>query len=68
MAETSGWTGRCIKSLSDFITGFIDAMGYIGTSLTGVGTGYLVEKYGWGAGLYFCIFSDLFAAIIMVRI
>ncbi len=25
----------------------------VGASLTGVGTGYLIEKFGWSAGFYF---------------
>lgn len=36
-------------------TGFIEAMGYLGASLTGVGTGYVIENFGWNAGLYFWI-------------
>ena len=43
-------------------------MGYLGASLTGVGTGYLVEEYGWNAGFYFWIFGALFAAIMMLLI
>jgi len=31
--------------------------------LTGVGTGYLVEKFGWNAGFYFWICGAIFAAI-----
>jgi OPA family glycerol-3-phosphate transporter-like MFS transporter len=29
--------------------GFIDAMGYLGAALTGVGAGWLAQHYGWGA-------------------
>ncbi len=36
--------------------------------MTGVGTGYLVEKFGWDDGFYFWIFGALFAAIMMVLI
>jgi sugar phosphate permease len=49
-------------------TGFIDGMGYVGASLTGVGTGYLIEKFGWNAGFYFWIFGAIFAAIMMALI
>jgi len=49
-------------------TGFIDAMGYLGASLTGVGTGYLIENFGWNAGFYFWIFGAILAAIMMVLI
>jgi len=34
-------------------------------SLTGVGTGYLVQRFGWDAGFYFWIFGAVFAAIII---
>ena len=49
-------------------TGFIDAMGYLGASLTGVGTGYLIEKFGWNAGFYFWILGAVFAAIMTLLI
>ena len=49
-------------------TGFIDAMGYLGASLTGVGTGYLIEKFGWNAGFYFWILGAVFAAIMTLFI
>ena len=38
-------------------------MGYLGASLTGLGTGYLIENFGWNAGFYFWIFGAVFAAI-----
>jgi len=41
------------RKAASSVTGFIDAMGYLGTSLTGVGTGYLVEKLGWNVGFIF---------------
>ncbi len=31
--------------------------------MTGVGTGYLKEKFGWDAGFYFWICGAIFAAI-----
>jgi sugar phosphate permease len=43
-------------------------MGYLGASLTGVGTGYLIEKIGWNAGFYFWIFGAIFAAIMTLLI
>ena len=56
------------RKAASSVTGFIDAMGYLGASLTGVGTGYLVEKYGWGAGFYFWIFGAIFSAIMIIFI
>jgi OPA family glycerol-3-phosphate transporter-like MFS transporter len=49
-------------------TGFIDAMGYLGASLTGVGTGYFIENFGWNAGFYFWISGAIFAAIMTLLI
>jgi sugar phosphate permease len=51
------------RKAASSVTGFIDAMGYLGASLTGAGTGYLVEKFGWNAGFYFWICRAIFAAI-----
>ena len=51
------------RKAASSVTGFIDAMGYLGASLTGVGTGYLIEKFGWNAGFYFWISGAIFAAI-----
>lgn len=49
-------------------TGFVDAMGYAGASLTGLGTGYLIENFGWNAAFYFWIFGAIFAAIMTLFI
>lgn len=54
------------RKAASSVTGFIDSMGYLGASLTGVGTGYLVERFGWNAGFYFWISGAIFAAIMML--
>ncbi len=56
------------RKAASSVTGFIDAMGYLGASLTGVGTGYLIEKIGWDAGFYFWIFGAIFSAIMTLLI
>jgi len=56
------------RKAASSVTGFIDAMGYLGASLTGVGTGYLIEKIGWDAGFYFWILGAIFAAIMTLLI
>ena len=56
------------RKAASSVTGFIDAMGYLGASLTGLGTGYLIEKYSWNAGFYFWIFGAIFAAIMTLFI
>jgi len=56
------------RKAASSVTGFIDAMGYLGASLTGVGTGYLIEKFSWDAGFCFWIFGAIFAAIMTLLI
>jgi sugar phosphate permease len=54
------------RKAASSVTGFIDAMGYVGASLTGVGTGFLIEKLSWDAAFYFWIIGAIFAALMMV--
>ena len=54
------------RKAASSVTGFIDSMGYLGASLTGFGTGFLVEKFSWNAGFYFWIFGAVFAAIMVL--
>jgi len=56
------------RKAASSVTGFINAFGYLGATLTGVGTGYLIEKFGWNAAFYFWISGAIFAAIMMVLI
>lgn len=46
-------------------TGFIDGFGYMGAGLVGVGTGWLVDRWGWNAGFYFWIIAAFIAAGLM---
>ena len=46
-------------------TGFIDGFGYLGAGLVGVGTGLLVDRWGWNAGFYFWIAAAFIAAGLM---
>jgi len=48
------------------VTGFIDAMGYVGASLTGVGSGYLIETFSWNAAFYFWVLGALMAAVMIL--
>ena len=47
------------------ITGFIDGMGYIGASITGVVSGMLVDRIGWSAAMYFWVGGAIVAGIFM---
>jgi OPA family glycerol-3-phosphate transporter-like MFS transporter len=48
--------------------GFIDCFGYIGAALTGVGSGWLVDNYGWNATFYFWVAGAVVAAIVMLTL
>ena len=54
------------RKAASSVTGFIDAMGYVGASLTGVLTGYLIEHISWDAAFYFWIMGALLAAVMML--
>jgi len=45
--------------------GFIDSFGYFGASLTGVITGYLIDRYSWTRGFYFWIAGVIMAIVLM---
>ena len=45
--------------------GFIDALGYVGATVAGVGTGWLVDNYGWNYAFYFWASGAFIAGILM---
>ena len=45
--------------------GFIDCFGYIGAALTGIGSGFLVDRFNWNAAFYLWIAGALLAALLM---
>lgn len=53
------------KEMASSATGFIDGWGYIGAALTGVGTGYLLDNFGWNYAFYFWLSGAILAAILM---
>lgn len=56
------------KEMAASATGFIDGWGYIGASLTGVGTGFLLDRFGWNAAFYFWVSGAFLAALIMATL
>lgn len=54
------------KEMASSATGFIDGWGYIGAALTGVGTGFLLDNFGWNAAFYFWLSGAVIAAVLMV--
>jgi sugar phosphate permease len=53
------------RKMAASATGFIDGWGYIGAALTGVGTGFLIDHFGWSYAFYFWIAGAVGAAILM---
>ncbi len=47
-------------------TGFIDGWGYLGAGLQAVGTGLLVDRWGWNAGFAFWIACAFLGAAVMI--
>jgi len=56
------------RKAASSVTGFIDAMGYVGASITGVGTGYLIEMFNWDAAFYFWIAGAIMAAAMILLV
>ncbi len=54
------------RKAASSVTGFVDAMGYLGASLTGVGTGYLIENISWNAAFVLWISGAVFAAVMIL--
>lgn len=53
------------KERASSVAGFIDGWGYIGASLTGIGTGFLLDNFGWHTAFYFWISGAIIAAILV---
>ena len=54
------------RKAASSVTGFIDAIGYLGAGLTGVGTGYLVEKMSWDSAFHFWMSGAVLASAMML--
>ena len=53
------------RKASSSVTGFIDALGYVGASITGVGTGWLLDNFSWNAAFYFWLIAAIITAGLM---
>ena len=47
------------KKVASAVTGFCGMFGYIGSILSGIGTGYIIEKFSWNNAINFWILSAL---------
>ncbi len=54
------------RKAASSVTGFIDAIGYLGAGLTGVGTGYLVERTSWDSAFHFWMSGAVLASAMML--
>lgn len=59
------------RSCAAAATGFNGLFGYLGAAISGVGTGYFVDNFGWGGGvIFYCIAASvgllLFASAYML--
>ena len=47
------------KKVASAVTGFCGMFGYIGSILSGVGTGYIIDRFSWNSAINFWILSAL---------
>ena len=52
------------KKVASAVTGFTGTFGYVGAMLSGLGTGMVVDKFGWNGALLFWGLSALICAAI----
>ncbi len=48
--------------------GFIDMFAYVGAAITGIGSGWLIDTYGWSAALTFWMASAFVASVCMMTL
>ena len=53
------------KEMASSAAGFIDGWGYIGAALTGIGTGFLLDNFGWNHAFYFWLSGAVIATVLM---
>ncbi|MCR5261341.1 MAG: MFS transporter [Candidatus Gastranaerophilales bacterium] len=53
------------KKVAAAATGFCGVFGYLGAMLSGIGTGYFIDNFGWQSALWFWIISAFLCIIIL---
>lgn len=56
------------KKVASAATGFCGIFGYFGAIMSGIGTGYFVDHFGWAGALYFWIASAICCIIILLPV
>lgn len=54
------------KNATGTATGLVGFLGYMGSLLSGVGTGFLVDKFGWAGGFYFFAGSSILGVFLFL--
>jgi sugar phosphate permease len=54
------------KKAAATATGLTGTFGYLGSTVCGVGTGFLVDKYGWDGGFMFYIGCSITAMLLLL--
>jgi MFS transporter, OPA family, sugar phosphate sensor protein UhpC len=52
------------KKVASAATGFTGSFGYIGAIFSGIGTGTIIDKFGWNGALYFWIASAVICILL----
>lgn len=56
------------RKTASTVTGFIDGVGSIGGALSGIGTGLVVDYYGWHGAFYFWAIAAFIATVLMATL
>ncbi len=56
------------KKVAAAATGFCGIFGYVGAMISGIGTGYFIDNFGWDAALWFWTISALLCIIILIPV
>lgn len=56
------------KKVAAAATGFCGIFGYLGAMISGIGTGWFIDNFGWQSALWFWIISALLCIIILLPI
>ncbi len=54
------------KKVAAAATGFCGIFGYLGAMISGIGTGYFIDKFGWQSALWFWTISAVLCIIILL--
>jgi sugar phosphate permease len=56
------------KKVASAATGFTGSFGYIGSILSGAGTGTIIDKFGWNGAVYAWLISAILCILVLIPI